>query len=175
MNIRGYELTRRGGNVTRYHCYRTNLTDTVGHHTFNLLGILMACLRPDQLSLKLVYAAHQHDVPECVVGDLPAPTKRLPGMGAAMALREAEVLEEHGLKDWADALTPAEQGWLKMADALDGLAFCVDERRTGSSALDAVAVTYVTYIETLLERITAAEGFEELYRHLMKELTSARG
>jgi 5'-deoxynucleotidase YfbR-like HD superfamily hydrolase len=66
---------KRMGSTIRYH--GTNpLThpETVFHHSASVMLILLQTV-PAQCSVNLLIAALVHDLPEGVVGDIPAPTK----------------------------------------------------------------------------------------------------
>jgi hypothetical protein len=65
----------------------------------------------------LIFAAHNHDAAEAVLGDIPGPAKqRFPALAAAYAKAELQVLTEMGLR-WN--LTAVEDVILKLADRAD--------------------------------------------------------
>jgi len=137
----------RGLSTQRYHQYYTARVDSVGKHS---AGVAMFCYLIDPTCRQQVLAAAlTHDLAEAVVGDLPAPTKRSLSLSARteFAKLEDDVLEQAG---FAQVLEPSEQRLLKIGDYLDGLWFCIEERRRGNHELDLVAVTYVTYLQDLM-------------------------
>lgn len=156
---------RNGGGVRRFHCYRTVLTDLVGHHTYNLMSLLIIAVPPEFLTKGLLLAAHQHDQPEFKTGDIPAPTKRgVPGLRDACAAAEGAAIAEACLPDYGASLTHDEHNMLKLADSLDGMFFCIEERRAGSRVLDNVFETYRGYVSTLLTTPnTHVFGFREIF------------
>lgn len=203
--MRDLEFMWNGGNTRRFHTMPTLTIDTVGHHSFNLLCILLF-LRED-LPAHVLRAALKHDIAEHVVGDMPAPTKRaLPNyMGVrtptghisersfreAFGEHEAKVAEAHGVNLEEDALSDAEKWLLKLADALDGMRFCIQERRMGNwhPKLVEAFSNFRSYVATLiygsvvtpLDELHAVEVSEHaqsqdrrLYRYLCTEWTNAR-
>jgi 5'-deoxynucleotidase YfbR-like HD superfamily hydrolase len=151
----------RGSEVTRYHTLRTLQTETVGHHSH---GVAMLCvlLRPDA-SAALLKAALVHDLAEHLTGDMPAPAKRLYGIGDQVNAVEAALLEGSGLS--MPSLTPEEARTLKLADNLQGLLFCARELQLGNEGAREVFDRYVEYIN--LPTLTAAEA--ELF-YAIKEM-----
>ena len=68
------KAAREGADVQRYHTSRTIRTNTVGHHSFNMLSMLRI-LYPGDPPIQLIWAVHEHDIHERWVGDSPAPAK----------------------------------------------------------------------------------------------------
>lgn len=149
----GLELMWEGGNVKRYHTETTLRTDYVGHHSFNVACIIMH-LRPDA-SAELLKAALMHDVGERRLGDMPAPAKRaMPDYPGGDSFRtvfgrlEEEHMRAAGL-EFPDL--NSEEAWtLKLADALDGMRFCLQERRMGNRLIEPVWENFRTYAAELL-------------------------
>jgi len=109
---------------------------------------------------QVLVTALTHDLAEAVVGDLPAPTKR---ELSAVARAEFAKLEDDALEQagFGQVLEPSEQRLLKLGDYLDGLWFCIEERRRGNHELDQVAVTYVHYLNELMK--VSEERSDEWY------------
>lgn len=150
--MRNYDFMIDGGYVDRYHTQPTINRDTVGHHSFNVACAIMA-LRPDA-SAALLKAALLHDVAEHVVGDMPAPAKRaMPDYGQD-TFREvfSDMEEKHMLE--AGIQYPElsmQEGWvLRLADALDGMRFCIHERAMGNKKIDKVFWNFHNYCTDLL-------------------------
>lgn len=150
-----------GGNTRRFHTVPTVLTDTVGHHSYNVACIIMH-LRPDA-SAALLRAALKHDVAECRTGDMPAPVKRalpdyhsrpIPGDGSATFREvfdeyEDKVAKEHGV-DIHEDLSTEDKWLLKFADALDGMRFCLQERKMGNMLMVTAYENFRAYTARLL-------------------------
>lgn len=171
-----------GGNTIRYHGIHTLVKDTVGHHSYNVTCIIMH-LRPDA-SAKLLRAALKHDVAEHKVGDMPAPTKRaLPDYPASWhgdyppphdqpsrSFREVfgdletKVAKDHGV-DLEQDLEPEEAWVLKLADAMDGMRFCIQESHMGNNTarLRGFFGTFRTYVTSLL----LSESFSQPQDHTL--------
>lgn len=150
-----------GGNTRRYHTMRTVMEDTVGHHSYNVACIIMH-LRPDCRAV-LLRAALKHDMAEHMVGDMPAPTKRampdyVNDAGQSRTFREVfgEYEEsralEYGVALEEGQLTEGERWVLKLADAMDGMRFCIQERQLGNSTGMLVECygNFVAYVSMLL-------------------------
>jgi 5'-deoxynucleotidase YfbR-like HD superfamily hydrolase len=142
----------RGGYTERYHTWPTLLKDTVGHHSYNVACIIMH-LRPD-CSVALLKAALLHDVAEHRTGDMPAPIKRaLPDypdgtFRSAYAQMEELHMAEAGIEY---PLLTAEEAWvLKLADSMDGMRFCIQERRMGNQGIAEVFENFRSYVSELM-------------------------
>jgi 5'-deoxynucleotidase YfbR-like HD superfamily hydrolase len=141
-------LFAAGGATKRFHTQETTRENTVGHHSY---GVAWFCyvLTKGKPSAAMLMHALAHDVTECVVGDVPAPTKKLRGIGEQMA-----VLEEHVLR-WGGVvlpeLNPCEERLVKLADYLDGLLFTIMELRRGNAALAGCHANYLAYISEFVE------------------------
>lgn len=142
------EFLRRGGRVKRFHGFHLLMENTVGHHTFNLMGILYVCVPDGKLASRLLVAAMLHDVPECITGDVPAPFKRnVTGLREAMQAEEDRLLGCYGITP--PTLYPEEERWLKLADSLDGAYHCLEERRLGNTTLDRIFWTFIGYVNQM--------------------------
>lgn len=142
---------RSGLNVRRYHQRYTAEVDTVGKHSAGVALYVM--LIDPKARAEVVKAAVVHDLAECVVGDIPAPTKREFNAGAReqLASMEDRLLDAHGF-DFD--LTADEWMLIKVADYLDGLSFCVEESLRGNRlGMERVAGTYVHYLEELIKAV----------------------
>lgn len=181
MNSKKLEFLRRGGRVKRFHSFHLLMPNPVGHHTFNLIGILMTCVPYAALSKSLLFAAYEHDLAECITGDLPAPFKRkVPGLREAVDAEEAHLLSEHECA--VPVLTATEQRWLKLADSLDGAMHCLEERRLGNRTLDGVFWTFMEYVDELLGGWAASNecdmadfAFAAVYDYIELEWENADG
>lgn len=159
-------FARSGGRVTRFHCFPNIMPDYVGHHTFNLLCMLMVCLPPEKLTKQLLLAALVHDIPERVTGDIPSPTKdRGVFDRQALAALEESVMEHYGLP-WP----PQDNVYLRMADCLDGMFHCLEEARMGNATMLEPFTQYGLYVEDLFQAHDYSEThFQEVYNFLMEQ------
>jgi 5'-deoxynucleotidase YfbR-like HD superfamily hydrolase len=127
------------------------------------------------LRWQLLAAAWQHDVPEYETGDVPSHTKRaMGGMGAL----ERSVLGEAGMHDMSDYLYAHEARWLKLADCLEGWAFCCEEMDMGNTMLQTPARRYMEYSDVVMRELRAADPTEEQHKaiknfgYIVKYLTT---
>ena len=102
--------------INRYHTVPLGgLRQTVGAHSYAVVVLLDQLW--DNCSKSLLLSALYHDVPEIVLGDIPATAKwEYPEIQEAFDKAEQKVFKELGL---IFVLTPEEQGRLKMADMLE--------------------------------------------------------
>lgn len=102
--------------LLRYHTVPEQMErQTVGAHSYAVC-ILIDQLWPDS-SKQLIQAALYHDVPELILGDIPATAKwDYPEIKEAFEKAEAKVFQDLGL---VFVLTEEEQRRLKMADMLE--------------------------------------------------------
>lgn len=133
-------LSRRAGRVVRYHGQYLARPENIAEHTFGVLNIL-AIMTGGQLSKNLMLNALFHDGGEYISGDMFSPIKRqVPG------LREAcNALEKEGTDATIGFLPPItewEHRILKVADNLDGLMKCIEERAMGNYTIGEVYYEY---------------------------------
>lgn len=163
--MRDLQFMWEAGYTTRYHTVRTLLQDTVGHHSYNVACILMH-LRPG-CSAKLLRAALKHDMAEHIVGDMPAPAKRAMGIRELFGEHEDKVMAEHGVEP--EDLMPDERWVLKLADSLDGLRFCIQERMMGNRSIVWVYDNFRSYCMDLLDNREYAQFRDQTVFGLMDE------
>lgn len=112
-------LARAGTAVERAHVSPHALRYSVGHHSCDLITLLVltwqAAHGGELPRSELLVAAAFHDVPECVTGDLPSPTKAL--LGDTLTNIEENVFRWLGVNDVG--LTAEEGSWLKVCDRLE--------------------------------------------------------
>lgn len=178
VNMDSLMFMRRGGETRRYHGHRLLQEDFVGHHTFNLMSILIHIC--PHASATLLRAALKHDVAEHICGDMPAPTKRAEEFGADFRAKfgeyEASLAAKVGLDLEEGALTADEKRYLKLADALDGMMFIIDERTLGNSRVEHVFRPFASYVDQLIGqpavgRAATPEGY--LYNRLWEKWHAA--
>jgi 5'-deoxynucleotidase YfbR-like HD superfamily hydrolase len=152
---------RRGGIVKRFHIFDVLKENTVAHHTFNVVALLILCV-DDELSQNLLLAAMQHDLAEQETGDIPAPFKRrVEGLRQHMQDAEAEILRENGLPNYEKLLSQKELTWLKLADSLEGALYCGDEYQRGNLSLREVGYVFLGYVRDLLATIEAPDDMDD--------------
>lgn len=138
---------RAGGYTRRYHGWRTIKDDLVGSHSYNVANLVML-LRPD-CRKELLMVAIRHDSAEWIAGDSPSDVKRqVPELKVALDAYEDKVFADIGLT--LPDLTDDEYKVLKIADNLDGLMFCVQEREMGNLLIVPVFNTYNRYLRAQL-------------------------
>ena len=129
------EFLMNATEVERFHIKRTIVNQTIGEHSF---GVAWFCwfLTDGKPSANLLMAALVHDLGEHVVGDMPAPTKRSLGAKFREELEQMENFAVAGTMGKVhDQLTVDEKRLLKLADAMEGMLFCIRERRMGNTRL----------------------------------------
>jgi 5'-deoxynucleotidase YfbR-like HD superfamily hydrolase len=139
-----FQVIRDGGNVKRYHTAPMIGEQTVAHHTFGVVCILLE-LWPDS-SPNLIKAALRHDVVECMTGDSPAPAKRaFPPLWEALHEAERVLLNQFGLYV---AITEEEHRRLKLADWAELVLTAYEQMTLGNMNFDIVYRRGIEYIET---------------------------
>ena len=122
------EFIFNGAAVQRFHTTPPIRPQTDGARSF---GVAWLCwmLTEGHARQELIMAALGHDLAEQFTGDLPAMIKRQATIGIQLDALEEEQRSKAGLEF---ALTEDEQKVLDLADALEGMMFCVQERRLGN-------------------------------------------
>lgn len=150
--IEALQFRRNGGETVRFHSFRRIVENRVGHHSYNVAQILRYLMDGygyvGERRAVLLEAALDHDIAEWVTGDMPAPTKRsLPAYDCGedrgiptqsfrevYAEHEAAVMAKAGIADVSVGLSSKSKRLLKLADSLDGMWQCVDERKYGNAS-----------------------------------------
>lgn len=149
------EFFRRAFLVRRYHQYFTQEVDTVGKHSAGV-AVFVHLINPNA-SKELIMACLTHDMGEVILGDIPAPTKRALSSSAKM---EIDRVEESALSSmgfhFVSALTEEEAKLMKVADCLDGLSFCIEERRRGNLSIKPVGDNYALYLSEISGKLPEA-------------------
>ncbi len=153
--LRGVERSAR---VKRYHTEPTLHTQTVGEHTYGVMWMVLL-IWPDARRHLLV-AALGHDTPEYASGDVPSPSKKDPAVKAAFDALESATMERLQLE--TPVLDSFEAMVLKLADNLEGLAFCVSELRRGNRDISLALGNYIAYIRSMQPTGRALEIFNHL-------------
>ena len=138
--------------------------NSVARHSFGVAW-LVYLISPTDSRKELIMAALAHDLAEQEVGDVPAPTKRRLKIMHELSGIEDDILRDHNIyfSLWDD-----EKKWLKLADCMDGMMFCIQEMSLGNRKARVVYERYRSYIEQLEpigERADdVLEQIESLYR-----------
>lgn len=118
-----------GGKTKRFHTSDTLTVQTVADHSFGVA--MMVLLIAPRCTRQLLLAALTHDLAEHQVGDMAAPVKRAyPDLKEKLQSMEDQLLYKHQLH-FEGTLDEKELAVLKAADYLDGMMYCVRERRMG--------------------------------------------
>ncbi len=136
----------RGRAVTRFHTEAVIRPQTIADHSF---GVAWLCwyLESGAPSSNLLMAALAHDMAEYATGDMPSPTKRKLGLGAAFAELEAVEFAAAGMPNFEaeGMLSKREAVVLKRADVIEGLLYCLRERAMGNTLLRTAYFNYANY------------------------------
>lgn len=142
-------MTRSGGEVTRFHTCRVVGEQTVATHSFGVAN-LCVWLTYGKASGTLLRAALEHDLPEQATGDLPAPFKwENPRVKALVDGREETFIHDYGLVDPDNDLSPYERWVLKWADMLELVLFCTEQQTLGNRSLDEIKARGIEYLRGL--------------------------
>lgn len=133
----------RGAKTKRFHTADTLTTQTVGEHSFGVAWLVIL-LNP-QARKELILAALSHDLAEHIVGDVSSPAKRAyPALKGAVATAEDTALSLAGL-NYEKGLADCEARVLKYADLLEGMLFCIRERKMGSTVVNEIYKRFRQY------------------------------
>jgi len=143
------KLAREAANVTRFHTQPTLVTETVAHHSFNVVNLLLI-MTNCEISKRAIIAALVHDMGEPVVGDIPSPVKRAMDsqtIDNIVKLEMDHIAKIHPYTAGEDyTFTPQEAFLLDLCDKLDGLLKCTEELELGNKKMIPIGNRYVSYI-----------------------------
>jgi 5'-deoxynucleotidase YfbR-like HD superfamily hydrolase len=160
-------FVRRGAETKRFHTAITLQENKVGHHSFGVAWIVRL-LRPDMDPTRmglLVMAALEHDTPEHITGDLPAPSKRSMGLREQFGDFEAVLLGRVALT-YSLQLSDEEARLLKLADAAEGALFCCSERMLGNKYAVEYYNNFTSYYQEIINWDDQNEAALERYIRL---------
>lgn len=143
------ELKLAGGSVRRYHTEEGVHQQTVAEHSWRM-AVILHHLYPGRQDL-LVAALH-HDLAEGLLGDIPAPVKRWPGLKAATADLETSYMNFIGVQF---PLGDTDETRLKCVDYLELVA--TTARQPGKDAAR-IAATGAGYVTAAAHALPAAEA-----------------
>jgi 5'-deoxynucleotidase YfbR-like HD superfamily hydrolase len=145
-----------GGASTRYHTATVFNRQTIADHSF---GVAWFCeLITDEFASKdLIMAALAHDLAEHLVGDIPSPAKRKLGLSKQFQELEDAELDTAGLLMYSRMLGEPEQQVLKIADCMEGLMYCLKERRLGNKNVEIIFERFCQYITDVVSKMTVGK------------------
>lgn len=138
-----------GGYSTRWHTLDVHNRQDIGNHSFGVAWLCELITR-GSASKCLIMAALAHDLAEHIVGDIPSPAKRALGISKMFDEFEGKHLAEAGVAFYGDELELDETAILKFADMLEGMMFCLRERKFGNRNVDIVFQRFRSYVLELL-------------------------
>lgn len=141
--------------VQRYHMFRVAHRESVGEHSF-MVAQLARYINETEDTGEVLMCALDHDLPECVTGDIPGNVKHL--CGEAFVSLEADTLRRAGVPQH---YSPEVQRIVKLADVMAGYAYCRQEvLGRGNASLHPVMLKYRAYTLDLVERDVERNLFE---------------
>ena len=163
-------IVKAGGTV-RFHTWPTIKTQTVAEHSWRV-AMLVNVIAPS-FGMPVI-AALEHDMAECVVGDIPSPAKRSGRFDReAWDIIEYEVLKDAGYGLVNQYLTSEDKRVLKLADYAEGCLFCIDERNLGNRRIAEVYANFRTYLKEFVHPHHILE--EELVEYIDRKWREANG
>lgn len=106
----------------------------IGLHSFNMLAMLRI-LRPEA-SIDLVWAIIEHDLPERLTGDFPAPVKWTGVVDShELGELESDIIKALSLSDSVAYLSEVDARWLRGLDMLELYLWSLDQINLGNRNL----------------------------------------
>lgn len=145
---RKIKFTREASIIRRCHTVAILNGDqyVVGLHSFNMLAMLRI-LWPDA-PLSLIWAIVEHDLPERLTGDIPAPTKwfQIVNKENLTEAEKAILIDVLGYSH-EHTLTEEEQLWLKALDIFELALFCRDQMMLGNKNLEVMLARIHRFVQ----------------------------
>lgn len=137
----------QSGQTQRFHTEVGVLhkTQDTAQHAYGVLMLVLK-LTNGYASRELLLAALLHDAGERWAGDMPAPVKRKLNLRNTLEEHEEECLAERA-KLKLPALPLLETRILAIADALDGVMFCLRERSLGNRTVGPMLANFLAYAD----------------------------
>jgi 5'-deoxynucleotidase YfbR-like HD superfamily hydrolase len=168
---------RMAAAIERCHLKPHLMRYSVGHHTHDVVTLLIQCWREAHNGAlpraELLVAAHIHDHPELIVGDIPSPVKDL--------LEGKLDHVEHNVERWLGLhpeLTGEEHLYLASADRFELWLWCYEEMARGNQDVRDWADAYhAAWVDSplpwpfmdLIDEVLAAGGVPHVPRSLLNE------
>ena len=148
--------------INRYHTVPLGgLRQTVGAHSYAVVVLLDQLW--DNCSKNLLLSALYHDVPEIVLGDIPATAKwSYPDVQKVFKKAEQKVMKD---LDIDFVLTDRELNRLKMADMLELVMYC-HKLNDSNPRMKLIMQTGVNYLMDNYSQLSDFEPVRQVLRHL---------
>lgn len=158
-----------GGYSTRYHTADVHNRQDIGNHSF---GVAWFCelITQQRCTKDLIMAALSHDLAEHIVGDIPSPSKRALNIGEMLDAVEQKHLNEAGVGVYSVALNNHEQQVLKFADCLEGMMYCIRERKIGNRNVEIIFERYMSYVKSMLDKTTLVDWYHKTIITILGEM-----
>lgn len=145
--LRTLNFLRRASQTKRYHTEVVLKEQNVGEHSFNVAWLCYLLTNGHPMSALLLHSL-AHDAAEHATGDIPSPTKRALGIRSVVDTFEHTLMVDSGLV--LPALDEHNMHILKLADALDGVLYCLREHNLGNRLIDVVFRNFASYVREQL-------------------------
>jgi 5'-deoxynucleotidase YfbR-like HD superfamily hydrolase len=154
------EFIFNGAGVLRFHTTPPLRPQTDGQHSFGVAWLCYLLTGDSHCSRELLLAALAHDLAEFQTGDVPAQTKRQATIGIQLEAIEQAHRTAAGMNF---TLNAEEEQILTLADNLEGLMFCVAERRLGNQNAEIWFARWAAYVDQLPCKERAKEVLEIIF------------
>ncbi|MHA2068390.1 MAG: HD domain-containing protein [Candidatus Thorarchaeota archaeon] len=145
-DIQKVKFTREAAQVQRTHTVPHFGEHSNGQHSFNML-VMLRILWPEA-PIRLVWAILEHDMPERLTGDIPAPSKWAGVVdNNQLTLLEMEINEKIFGQDSIQKLSDSEISWLKGLDILELYLWSKDQLMLGNRNVEMMANRIERFIE----------------------------
>ncbi len=170
------DKARHAGSVMRYHTSPLQVPESVGHHTFNLINLILI-LTDGKASRNLLINALAHDMGEYVTGDLPSPIKQGLPVETMHLLIEIEAAAIEEIHPMEFPMSVEDLTILRLCDNLDGLLKCRDELYRGNRVVVGIGDRYREYIYEVMASVAIIElaPYREVVQDIVESYEDARG
>lgn len=151
MSMERYEYFLRAKAVQRFHTVPLSAPQSIAAHSF---GVAMygTMITRGECSAEFMKSALLHDLGEYATGDMPGPYKRVLSQefpAAVTFLESSEMTAINILEVGNQRLSVEEFALLKLCDAIDGLATCLSEVRSGNRSVVKALVNFIAYADAV--------------------------
>ncbi len=165
-NSMNLTAVRRGQAVRRFHTMPMHTTQTNGHHSANVVAIILR-INP-RASRNLLVRALFHDVPEAYTGDAPYPWKAdYEEAKECLAQGEAKYIADNGVPN--PELDEEEEYLLKLADMMELVLTCMEESHMGNAAANTMIERGRLYIARMEIQGMVSKEQAEICNDLVEE------
>lgn len=139
MNFNRLRLMRSAARVGRMHTVPTLRPQSVGEHTFGVIAILFE-VGGILVTSDLIRQALEHDAPEAITGDVPAPAKwKYPELEKALIGGEEHIKASFDLGLGRTCLNSRQLDLIKFADLLELAIYSLEEFDMGNKHMSVMA------------------------------------